>query len=122
MGRPVYKNTLHIINPATKQFQDQVSRDDDALENIRFLNCYCCSIAIDDTAKGGLTQFWEIFTVITCAPKDFRCKYHCSLKTLGPEIKNEGSSELEKAILRFLVLKKRQQSQRPQRITVKVPK
>ena len=28
--------------------------------------------AIDDTAKGGLTQFWELFTVIHCAPKDFK--------------------------------------------------
>ena len=29
-------------------------------------------LAIDDTAKGGLTQFWELFTVIPCAPKDFK--------------------------------------------------
>ena len=28
--------------------------------------------AVDDTAKGGLTQFWELFTVIPCAPKDFK--------------------------------------------------
>ena len=25
--------------------------------------------AIDDSAKGGLTQFWELITVIPCAPK-----------------------------------------------------
>ena len=24
---------------------------------------------IDDYAKGGLTQFWELFTMIPCAPK-----------------------------------------------------
>ena len=24
---------------------------------------------IDDSAKGGLTQFWELFTMIPCAPK-----------------------------------------------------
>ena len=24
---------------------------------------------IDDSAKGGLTQFWEHFTMIPCAPK-----------------------------------------------------
>ena len=29
--------------------------------------------AIDDTAKGGLTIFWELFTVIPCTPKDFKC-------------------------------------------------
>ena len=23
---------------------------------------------IDDSAKGGLTQFWELFTMIPCAP------------------------------------------------------
>ena len=27
---------------------------------------------MDDPAKGGLTQFWEIFTVILCAYKDFK--------------------------------------------------
>ena len=27
----------------------------------------------DDTAKGGLTQFYEFFTVILCALKDFTC-------------------------------------------------
>ena len=25
--------------------------------------------SIDDSAKGGLTQFWELFTMIPCAPK-----------------------------------------------------
>ena len=24
---------------------------------------------IDDSVKGGLTQFWELFTMIPCAPK-----------------------------------------------------
>ena len=27
---------------------------------------------IDDSAKGGLTQFRELFTVIPCARKDFK--------------------------------------------------
>ena len=27
---------------------------------------------IDDSAKGGLTQFGELFTVIPCAHKDFK--------------------------------------------------
>ena len=29
-------------------------------------------LIIDDTAKGGLTQFWELFTVIPWAPKDLK--------------------------------------------------
>ena len=28
------------------------------------------TVSIDDSVKGGLTQFWELFTVIQCAPKD----------------------------------------------------
>ena len=28
---------------------------------------------IDDAAKGGLTQFWELSAVIHCALKDFEC-------------------------------------------------
>ena len=28
-------------------------------------------VATDDTAKRSLTIFWELFTVIPCAPKDF---------------------------------------------------
>ena len=57
---------------------------------------------MDDTAKGGLTQFLELFIVIPCAPKDFKRQYHCYLKTTGSEIEHEDSLELEKAILRFL--------------------
>ena len=30
------------------------------------------SYSIDDNAKGGLTQFKELFTVIPCAPRDFK--------------------------------------------------
>ena len=30
---------------------------------------YSLPNAIDDTAKGGLTLFWELFTVILCALK-----------------------------------------------------
>ena len=57
---------------------------------------------MDDTAKGGLTLFQELFTVIPCAPKDFKRQYHCYLRTIGSEIKSEGLLKLEKAILRFL--------------------
>ena len=28
------------------------------------------TLGIDDTAKGGLTRFWKLFTVIPSAPKD----------------------------------------------------
>ena len=27
---------------------------------------------MDDSDKRGLTQFWEIFTIILCTPKDFK--------------------------------------------------
>ena len=27
-------------------------------------------VPIDDSAEGGLTQFWELFTAIPCLPKD----------------------------------------------------
>ena len=57
---------------------------------------------MDDTGKGGLTLFQELFTVIPCAPKDLKRSYHCYLKTPVSKIKNESSLELEKAILRFL--------------------
>ena len=57
---------------------------------------------MDDTAKGGLTLFQELFTVIPCVPKDFQRYYHCDLRTNGSEIKNDGSLEPEKAILRVL--------------------
>ena len=30
------------------------------------------SSAVDDNTNGGLTQFGEFFTVIHCAPKDFK--------------------------------------------------
>ena len=29
----------------------------------------CHQHIIDNSAKGGLTQFWELFTMIPCAPK-----------------------------------------------------
>ena len=29
-------------------------------------------VSMDDTAKGGLALFYEIFTVIPCAPKDLK--------------------------------------------------
>ena len=60
---------------------------------------------IDDTAKGDLTQFQELFAVIPCASKD------CYLKTVGSQIKNEDYLKLEQTILRFLAQNiKRQQS------------
>ena len=47
---------------------------------------------IDDFAKGGLTQFGELFTVIPCARKDFtRC-----LKAFAFQIETEGSLEIKK--------------------------
>ena len=69
-----------------------------ALQKLR-LYFWLLPFAMDDTTKGGPTLFWELFTVIPCAPKDFK---RCYLNTIGSEITNEGSLELEKAILRFL--------------------
>ena len=41
------------------------------------MNIIVVSISIDtlmnDSAKGGLTLFWEHFTVIPCTPGDFKC-------------------------------------------------
>ena len=31
-----------------------------------------CMHEMDDNAKGGLTQFWDLLTVTLCAPKDFK--------------------------------------------------
>ena len=31
------------------------------------------SLEMDDPAQGGLTPFWELFTVIPCALKNFKC-------------------------------------------------
>ena len=28
-----------------------------------------CIVSVDDSAKGGLTQLWELFTMIHCGPK-----------------------------------------------------
>ena len=40
-------------------------------ETLYFLNMVLKGI-MDDTVKGGLTQFYELFTLIPCAPKDFK--------------------------------------------------
>ena len=36
------------------------------------LHSHCWLPRMDDTAKGGLTQFCELLTVTLCAPKDFK--------------------------------------------------
>ena len=33
-------------------------------------------LTMDDIAKGGMTQFQELFTVIPCEPEDFK-RYTC---------------------------------------------
>ena len=35
--------------------------------NQLFMSLESERISIDDFAKGGLTQFWELFTMISCA-------------------------------------------------------
>ena len=66
-----------------------------------FVQALCTSLEkkMDDSAKGGLPQFWEIFTVIPCAPKDFKRQEHCYLKTFGSQMKNEGFLKVEEAFL-----------------------
>ena len=49
----------------------------------------------DDTAKGGLTIFWGLFTVIPCAPNHLK-RY---LKTSGSQIETGGSLRVEEGIL-----------------------
>ena len=53
-------------------------------------------LPIDDSAKRGLTQFWELFTMIPCAPKYLKYRY---LKTFGSQIENKGSLKVEEATL-----------------------
>ena len=58
-----------------------------------------------DTFKGGLTLFWELFyrdSLRSQKISNININVQCYLKNIGSEIKNEGSLELEKAILRFL--------------------
>ena len=42
---------------------------------------------MDDSAKGGLAQFSEHFTVIPCALKDFVRKYHRYLREFGSQMR-----------------------------------
>ena len=48
---------------------------------------------IDDTAKGGLTIFWKIFTVLPCASKQ---RY---LKTFVSQIETRGFLKVEEDML-----------------------
>ena len=41
------------------------------------------------SAKGGLIQFREDFTVIPCAPKDLKREWPWYLKAFGSQIKSE---------------------------------
>ena len=52
----------------------------------KFSNHTCPFLAIDDTAKGGLTTFWELFTVIPCVPKDIKRQQHHYLKNFVSQI------------------------------------
>ena len=45
---------------------------------------------MDDSSKGGLPKFGELFTMIPCMPKDFKRQQHCYFKTFMSQIKNEG--------------------------------
>ena len=63
-------------------------------------------------------NFWELFTMIPCAPKDFKRQRHHYLKLFSTQIKNEGYSNVEKIILWFLAqkFKKKKEKLEPQRM------
>ena len=54
---------------------------------------------MDDTAKGGLTQFLDLLTVIPCAPKYFKRYRHRYLMTFGSQIEYEVFLKVEEAKL-----------------------
>ena len=54
---------------------------------------------INDTSKGGLTIFWELFPVIPCAPKHLKLQCDCYLKVFGSQIETERFSKTEEATL-----------------------
>ena len=62
------------------------------------------TFTMDNTAKGGLTHFRNFYRDSLRAQRlqTLISLFEDYLKTIGSEIKNEGSLELEKAILRFL--------------------
>ena len=76
-------SVLHIIQPSSVSMK--------ILETIS-----CVRAGIDDVAKGGLTIFLELFTVIPSAPKYLKRLYHRYLKTFGSQIETEGSLKIEK--------------------------
>ena len=54
---------------------------------------------MEDSAKGSLTQFWKLFTMIPRAPKHLKRQQHRYLKTFESQIENKGSLKVEEAIL-----------------------
>ena len=66
---------------------------------------------MDDNANWGLTQFWELLTMILCVPKDFKHEKRRYLITFGSKIKYKVFLKAEEAklwILAFYI--KRQES------------
>ena len=55
--------------------------------------------SVDDTAEGGLTIFWELFTVIPFAPRNLKRRYHRYFKTFESEIEPDGCLKIEEAIV-----------------------
>ena len=43
-------------------------------------------VVMDGTAEGYLTIFWDLFIVISCAPKHLKCEYHRYWNTTGSQI------------------------------------
>ena len=53
--------------------------------------------SIDDSAKGDLTQFWELITMIPCSLSDFNRQQDCYLQIFRSRIKNESPLKVEEA-------------------------
>ena len=55
--------------------------------------------AVGDTAEGGLTITWELFTVTPCEPKHSKRSRHRYLKTFEYQTETESFFKIEETIL-----------------------
>ena len=55
-------------------------------------------------SRGSLTQFWALFTVISCAPKNFKHLYNRYFSNLGSLFKHEGPLKVQVISLQNLAI------------------
>ena len=48
-------------------------------------------LLMTDSTRKGLTQFWKLFSTISCVPKDFKCLLHRYVKVFVSRIKYNDS-------------------------------